>query len=200
MPLLVGIDGARKMSKSLGNQIGITDPPEEMYGKAMSIPDGAVAEYRRLLLDDLRSPHSAEAASDDALAVGPGAAGDGRSAGSAARDAKRALARDLVAWLYSDEDAAAAGRHFERVFVAHEAPEEIEEASFASEDGDVHLPAVIAEAFGISSSEARRLIDQGGVTLGDASVGRGEYSVPSARADGQVLKVGKRRFRRLRAA
>jgi tyrosyl-tRNA synthetase len=189
MPLLVGIDGTRKMSKSLGNQIGITDAPQEMYGKAMSIPDEAVGEYRRLLLDD--------------AGAGAGAhAGDAepQSEGSKARDAKRALARDLVAWLYSEEDAAAAARHFERVFVSHEAPEEIEDASFASEDGNVHLPGVIAAAFGISSSEARRLIDQGGVTLGEASVGRGEYSVPSARADGQVLKVGKRRFRRLRAA
>jgi tyrosyl-tRNA synthetase len=199
MPLLVGTDGARKMSKSLGNQIGITDPPQEMYGKAMSIPDEVVGEYRRLLLDDAgdRPP------SGSADPLGSGAAQgaeEAKSAGSAARDAKRALARDLVAWLYSEEDAAAAERHFERVFVSHEAPEEIEEASFSSEDGHVHLPGVIAQAFGISSSEARRLIDQGGVRLGEASVGAGEYSVPSARADGQVLKVGKRRFRRLRAA
>jgi tyrosyl-tRNA synthetase len=194
MPLLVGIDGTRKMSKSLGNQIGITDPPQEMYGKAMSIPDGVVGEYRRLLLDGAKA---------GGVEAGGGAevgAAKTQSAGSAARDAKRALARDLVAWLYSDEDAAAAEQHFERVFVAHEAPKEIEEASFIAEDGNVHLPGVIAAAFGVSSSEARRLIDQGGVTLGEASVAAGEYSVPSARADGQVLKVGKRRFRRLRAA
>jgi tyrosyl-tRNA synthetase len=189
MPLLVGIDGTRKMSKSLGNQIGITDPPAEMYGKAMSIPDGVVGEYRRLLLDDASAGGEAQAEATEA-----------QSAGSAARDAKRALARDLVAWLYSEEDAAAAAQHFERVFVSHEAPEEIEEASFVAQDGNVQLPGVIAAAFGVSSSEARRLIDQGGVTLGEASVGAGEYSVPSARADGQVLKVGKRRFRRLRAA
>jgi tyrosyl-tRNA synthetase len=208
MPLLVGIDGTRKMSKSLGNQIGITDPPQEMYGKAMSIPDEAVGEYRRLLLDDPQavrdtgagaggSPDSSPSP-DESPGTQGGAAGS--SAGSVARDAKRALARDLVRWLYSEDDAAAAAQHFERVFVSREAPEEIEEASFVAEDGAVRLPGVIAEAFGISSSEARRLIDQGGVTLGEASVGAGEYSVPSARADGQVLKVGKRRFRRLRAA
>jgi tyrosyl-tRNA synthetase len=208
MPLLVGIDGTRKMSKSLGNQIGITDPPQEMYGKAMSIPDEAVGEYRRLLLDDPQAPGNAGGAvggSSDSSgspdsSQGAQADAGGQSAGSAARDAKRALARDLVRWLYSEEDAAAAERHFERVFVSHEAPEQIEEASFASEDGEVYLPGVIAAAFGISGSEARRLVDQGAVTLGEASVGRGEYSVPSARADGQVLKVGKRRFRRLRAA
>jgi tyrosyl-tRNA synthetase len=214
MPLLVGIDGTRKMSKSLGNQIGITDPPQEMYGKAMSIPDGVVGEYRRLLLDDAGGAGGGKALAgsggQDQAGESPGdASGSGsgegagagpQSAGTAARDAKRALARDLVAWLYSDEDAAAAAQHFERVFVSHEAPEEIEEASFVAEDGNVQLPGVIAAAFGVSSSEARRLIDQGGVTLGEASVAAGEYSVPSARADGQVLKVGKRRFRRLRAA
>jgi tyrosyl-tRNA synthetase len=203
MPLLVGTDGTRKMSKSLGNQIGITDPPQEMYGKAMSIPDEVVGEYRRLLLDEAASAGGgAEAGGDGADRAASDAQSAGaQAAGSAARDAKRALARDLVAWLYSDDEAAAAAQQFERVFVSHEAPEEIEEASFvAAEDGNVQLPGVIATAFGVSSSEARRLIDQGGVTLGEASVAAGEYSVPSARADGQVLKVGKRRFRRLRAA
>jgi tyrosyl-tRNA synthetase len=207
MPLLVGTDGHKKMSKSLGNQIGITDPPEEMYGKSMSIPDQAVAEYRRLLLEDLDTGSgSAPEASTASEAPGSATASDGSrggggsaAAGTAARDAKRALARDLVRWLYTEEQAQAAEQHFERVFVAHEAPEQIEEASFAVEGGSVHLPGVMAAEFGLSSSEARRLIDQGGVTLGDAAVGRGEYDVPSARADGQVLKVGKRRFRRLRA-
>jgi tyrosyl-tRNA synthetase len=181
MPLLVGTDGKQKMSKSLGNQIGITDAPNEMYGKAMSIPDEAVGEYRRLLLDDQATVQSA-------------------STGAAARDAKRALARDLVRWLHSDEDAQAAEQHFERVFVAHEAPAEIEQASFTAKDGGVYLPGVMAAEFGLSGSEARRLIDQGAVTLGEAPVGRGEYDVPVVRADGQVLKVGKRRFRRLHAA
>jgi tyrosyl-tRNA synthetase len=186
MPLLVGTDGKQKMSKSLGNQIGITDPPEEMYGKAMSIPDEAVDEYRRLLLD--------EEGGDDAASAQPA------STGAAARDAKRSLARDLVRWLYSEDDAQAAEQHFERVFVAHETPAEIEAASFVAKDGGVYLPGVIAAEFGLSGSEARRLIDQGAVTLGEGPVGRGEYDVPVARADGQVLKVGKRRFRRLHVA
>jgi len=208
MPLLVGIDGTRKMSKSLGNQIGITDPPQEMYGKAMSIPDDVVGEYRRLLLDDPLAGaapaggkgRAVAASSDGQGAGGAGEAGAAQNAGSVARDAKRALAHDLVAWLYSEEDAAAAAQHFERVFVSHEAPEQIEEASVPVKDGRVHLPGVIASEFGVSSSEARRLIDQGGVTLGEASVASGQYDVASADADGQVLKVGKRRFRRLRAA
>ena len=113
--------------------------------------------------------------------------------------AKRALARELVTWLHCAEDAAAAERHFDRVHVEREAPEEIEEASFDSDGGLVHLPGVMAEEFGISRSEARRLIDQGGVTLGDSQLAAGEHDIPGERADGQVLKVGKRRFRRLRA-
>ncbi|MFI4991967.1 MAG: tyrosine--tRNA ligase [Solirubrobacterales bacterium] len=208
MPLLVGTDGKQKMSKSLGNQIGVMEAPEEMYGKAMSIPDEAVAEYRRLLLDGEgagdRQPGADDGAGDRPRGAVDGAAGSSgmepaASAGAAARDAKRALARDLVRWLHSEQAAQAAEQHFERVFVAHEAPAEIEQASFAAKDGSVYLPGVMAAEFGLSGSEARRLIDQGGVTLGEAPVGRGEYDVPVARADGQVLKVGKRRFRRLRA-
>jgi tyrosyl-tRNA synthetase len=102
--------------------------------------------------------------------------------------------------LHSAEDADAAERNFERVFVEHAAPEEIEEATFqAGPEGQVHLPGLIAEEFGVSRSEARRLIDQGGVTLGETALAAGEHDVSTERADGQVLKVGKRRFRRLRA-
>jgi tyrosyl-tRNA synthetase len=176
LPILVGLDGERKMSKSLGNQIGIVDAPEEMYGKTMAIPDEAMASYYRLLLG--REPPE----------LGP-------------RDAKRALARALVAWLHSDEAAAEAERHFDRVFIAHEAPEQIEEAAFARDGaGLVHLPAVIAACFDVSRSQARRLIDQGGVTLGGQQLSPGEHDVAAERAEGQVLKVGKRRFRRLRGA
>jgi tyrosyl-tRNA synthetase len=177
MPILVGIDGQRKMSKSLGNHIGVTDEPQEMYGKTMAIPDEAMAEYYRLLL------------------AGEPQGADGRSP----RDAKRALARGLVSWLHGDADAAAAEEHFDRVFVQREAPREIDEACFESEDGMLHLPGLIASEFELSRSDARRLIDQGAVTLGDEQLAAGEHNVASERADGQVLKVGRRRFRRLRA-
>jgi tyrosyl-tRNA synthetase len=197
MPILVGTDGRRKMSKSLGNEIGITDTPQEMYGKTMAIPDEAIGEYYRLLLG--RRPTAG-----GSPAVSPGAGPSPGAEQSLAdelspRDAKRALARELVRWLHSEQDAIAAERHFDRVFVEGEHPEEIDELPFHGDGGLVHLPALIAEAFEVSSSQARRLIDQGGVTLGDAQIGGGEYDVSVEQADGAVLKVGKRRFRRLRA-
>jgi tyrosyl-tRNA synthetase len=173
MPLLVGTDGRRKMSKSLGNAIGITEPPGEIYGKTMSIPDGVLGEYYRLLLG--REPPE----------------------GVRPRDSKRALARGLVAWLYSPAAAAEAEREFDLVFVHRGLPEEIPEARVRAPDGFVHLPAVLAEAFGLSRAHARRLIDQGAASLGEDALGAGEYDVARERADGQVLRVGRRRFRRL---
>jgi len=150
------------------------------------------------------APSSEGAAAGEAKAGEGGSVPDGSGAGPvagvAARDAKRALARELVAWLHSPEAAAAAEQQFERVHVEHAAPDDVEEARFdAHEDGLLHLPSVISEAFGVSRAEARRLIDAGGVTLGDTRLAAGEHDVPAERADGQLLKVGKRRFRRLRA-
>jgi tyrosyl-tRNA synthetase len=182
MPILVGTDGQRKMSKSLGNQIGITDPPEELYGKTMAIPDEAIEEYQRLLLD----PPTGGGSSTAAAALSP-------------RDAKRALARGLVEWLHSPDDAAAAERHFDRVFVQREAPEQIEDVVFDGTEPLLHLPGLMEREFAISRSQARRLIDEGAVTLGELQLAAGEHDVPRERADGQVLKVGRRRFRRLRA-
>src|SRR2546423_7814419 len=170
-------------------------PPQEMYGKTMSIPDEAIADYRRLLLDP---PDGGAGVKTEGRAADGAAAQATR--GRTARDAKRALARGLVAWLHSPEEAEAAERHFDRVHVQREAPEEVEEAVFSGRDAMVHLPEVIAEEFGVSRSEARRLIDQGGVTLGDAPLAPGEHDVPSERADGKLLRVGRRRFRRLRSA
>jgi tyrosyl-tRNA synthetase len=185
MPILVGVDGHQKMSKSLGNQIGVTDAPEEMYGKTMSIPDEALGDYYRLLID--ARTRSADASSEaDARDLSP-------------RDAKRALARHLVAWLSSEAAAAEAESHFDRVFVQRGVPEEVEEARFECAEGVVHLPGLIAQEFAISRSEARRMIDQGGVSLGESAVEPGCHDVPCEQADGQILKVGKRRFRRLRA-
>jgi tyrosyl-tRNA synthetase len=139
----------------------------------MSIPDEVVGDYSRLLLG--REP----------------------TAGASPRDAKRELARGIVSWLYSAEAAAAAEGEFDLVFVHRRAPGEMPEARVAPEDGLVHLPAVIADEFGFSRAHARRLIDQGAVSLGEVALASREYDAPAERADGQVLRVGKRRFRRL---
>ncbi len=195
MPLLVGIDGKRKMSKSLGNHIGVTDDPEEMYGRTMRIPDEAIAEYARLLLAGAGGAEGREG-SDLAGGSAPPATPEGVSA----RDAKRALARGLVTWLHSAQAAEAAEKHFDRLHRDHEAPEEVPDALIAAENGLVHLPAVIASEFGLSRSQARSLIDEGGVSLSDSAVPRGEYDVALEQADGALLRVGKRRFRRLRAS
>src|SRR4051812_46417979 len=173
-PLLTGIDGERKMSKSYGNQIGITEPPEEMYGKTLSIPDALLDEWYGLLLGT--SPPAD---------LGP-------------RDAKHALARALVARFHGEEEAAAAAARFERVFVARELPEEIEEAVVHPSNGLVHLPGLIASVFGGSRSEARRAIEAGGVRLDGEPVS--DLDLPAPALDGRVLQVGKRRFRRLRVA
>ncbi len=184
MPILVGTDGTRKMSKSLGNQIGVTDAPGDMFGKTMAIPDEAMEEYYRLLVD----PRSEAPARDV-----------GELSGSSARDAKRALARDLVSWLHSPEEAARAEAEWDRVFAQRELPEEIEEARLPNGQ-TVHVPALIADEFGISRSEARRLLEQGGVWLGERQLGASDQELDASAADGEVLRVGRRRFRRLRAS
>jgi tyrosyl-tRNA synthetase len=174
MPILPGTDGVRRMSKSLGNYVGVTDPPEEMFGKLMSIPDDAMDEYRRLLLGD-------ESRSGD----DPGAA-------------KRELARRLVERFHGADAAAAAEARFDRVHVEHLPPDDIEDMTLAS-DGEVHVPALLGDAFGLSRSEARRLIEGGGVRIGERVLEPGELDLPAAELDGEVLRVGKRRFKRLRA-
>jgi tyrosyl-tRNA synthetase len=171
MPLLPGTDGVQKMSKSVHNQIGITEPPGEMYGKTLSVPDQALPLYYDLLL-------GTEPPAD----LGP-------------RDAKRALARALVERFHGAEAAAEAESGFDRVFVDRALPEEIEEA-LISANGAVHLPELIADLFGGSRSEARRTIEGGGVKLDGERVTA--FDLLASELDGRVLQVGKRRFRRLR--
>ena len=176
MPLLPGTDGVQKMSKSVGNHIGITDPPGEMYGKTLSIPDSALPTWYELLL------------------------GAAPPQGVSARDAKHGLARALVERFHGPEEAAAAAAQFERQFVRHELPEEIEEAVVPVSNGAVHLPELIADLFGGSRSDARRTIAGGGVKLDGEVVAPDRLDLPAAELDGRVLQVGKRRFRRLRVA
>jgi len=171
MPILPGTDGKLKMSKSYENYVGVTDPPEEMFGKLMSIPDEAMGEYWLLLL------------------------AEPLDAGRPAVEAKRELARRLTDRFHGDGAGVAAEAAFDRVHVRRELPEEIPVATL---DGDpVHLPALIAAEFGLSSSEARRLITQGGVRLDGEPLEPGTLDLPVAGLAGRVLQVGKRRHRRL---
>jgi tyrosyl-tRNA synthetase len=173
MPILPGLDGVQKMSKSVGNHIGITDPPGEMYGKTLSLPDSALGQWYELLLG---RPQPGD--------VSP-------------RDAKHALAHALVERFHGREAADAAAEEFRRVFVAHDLPSDIEETVVPG-NGEVHLPELIADVFGGSRSDARRTIAGGGVKLDGEPVSA--LDVPAADLDGRVLQVGKRRFRRLRVA
>jgi tyrosyl-tRNA synthetase len=176
MPILVGTDGVQKMSKSLGNYIGVTDAPEEMFGRLMSIPDEAMAEYYRLLLGS-EAP------------AGP------------ANEAKRELGRRLVDRFHGEGAGTAAEAHFNRVIRDGGVPEEIDDLELAPyEGGDpemILLPKLIGAGFGQSSSEARRLIKQGGVKLDGEAIAADALELPRQDLAGKVLQVGKRRFRRL---
>ena len=172
MPILPGLDGRQKMSKSLGNHVGVTDPPEEMFGRVMSLPDAAMDEWFALLGVE-RPP-----------------------AGASPRDAKRALARVLVARFHGPEAAAVAEARFDRVHVGHEAPEDVPELVVSPLDGVLHVPALLADAFGVSRSEARRLLAHGGVRLDGELLA--DLDLPVADLDGTVLQIGRRQFRRLR--
>jgi tyrosyl-tRNA synthetase len=174
MPILSGTFGVQRMSKSTGNYIGVTDPPDEMYGKTMSIPDSLLEQWYVLLLGSPVDP-----------LIGP-------------RDAKRALARTLVDRFHGTGAGDAAEAEFDRVHVQRQVPEEIPTIELKPEGGSVHLPVVLAEAFGISSSEARRTLGQGGVRLDGEVVDGATLDLPADQVDGRVLQLGKRRFVRLR--
>ncbi len=171
-PLLVGLDGTEKMSKSRGNYIGIEEPPEEMFGKTMSIPDEALPQWWELLAGGGEHP-------DDPM------------------EWKLELARRITARWHGDEGARTGEAHFTRVVRRHEAPEEMPEASFGATDGKVYLPALLQKVFGNSGSHWRRQIDQGGVKLNGEPVA--SYEVGAASLEGAVLQAGRRQFVRLRA-
>jgi tyrosyl-tRNA synthetase len=175
VPLLTGTDGQRKMSKSFDNYIGVTDSPDEMYGKTLSIPDSSLADWYSLLLGSAPDP-----------GVGP-------------RDAKRALARALVGRLHGEDAAEAAEARFDQVHIRHEVPDEMPVVRWAAQPADdqVHLPALLAQAFGISTSEARRHLGQGAVRLDGEVLDGGSLELPVAAVDGRVLQVGRRRFARV---
>ena len=189
MPLLEGTDGVRKMSKSYGNYIGLTDEPADMFGKTMSIPDGMIGKYYRLASS--LSPSDVDAI-EAALADGTGDP----------YELKRALARDLVTTYHSAEAAVAAEAEFDQVHKNRELPTDIDEVPVEislNDEGLVYLPGVlVAAGLAKSAGQARRDIDGGGVKLDGAAVAPKTYNVePSALKPGTVLQVGKRHFARL---
>jgi tyrosyl-tRNA synthetase len=168
---LLSWDGAG-MSASRGNYIGLAEAPEEQFGKTMRIPDELLPQWYRLVMESDADP----------LAGDP-------------LEAKLGLARFIVTRSHGTEAARSAEEHFTRVVREGQAPDEVPEASLP--DGDpVHVPVVLADSFGLSTSEARRLIAQGGVRVDGQPVR--DLDVPRATLDGAVLQAGKRRFVRLR--
>ena len=172
VPLLVGTDGSQKMSKSLGNYIGVDEPPEEIYGKAMSIPDSLIMQYFELLTDvpDDELETFRQALSQDS--VNP-------------MTLKQRLAKEIITQLYDQKAAAEAERHFVRVFQKREVPEEIPEAV----SGEL-LEMLVESGIAKSRSEARRLIAQKAVDVDGKNVSDEHFQV----AKGSIIKVGKRHY------
>lgn len=176
MPILPGTDGVRRMGKSLGNYIAVRDSAAEIYGKTLSIPDAALDSWYALLMED-----GAQRPADPL-------------------EAKRHLGRELAARFHGPDQSLAAEAEFDQVHRRHEAPTEVPELKLFDRDGqsEQHLPAVLAQAFGISTSEARRALGQGGVKLDGAVLRTDQLDLPSADLDGKLLQLGRRRFARLR--
>ena len=169
-PLLVGLDGEDKMSKSRGNYIGIQEPPAEMFGKTMSIPDKALPQWWELVAGSGDHPESP-------------------------MEWKLELARRVTGRWHGVEGAKAGEAHFTRVVRRHEAPEEMPDAVVEAKDGTVYLPAALQAIFGNSGSHWRRQIDQGAVKVNGEPV-QG-YDAAASTLDGAVLQAGRRQFVRV---
>jgi len=175
MPLLVGLDGTEKMSKSKGNYVGVTDAANEMFGKLMSIPDRLMENYWTLL-----TARPLEKFREGLSHSGP-------------RDMKEQLAADIVTQYHGFAAASAAAREFRRVFAEKEIPAEIPDVRVAREAGLAAL--IVSAGFAKSNSEAMRLIRQGAVRINDRVIANPQASVEAA--SGDILRVGKRRWARL---
>ena len=189
LPLLEGLDGVRKMSKSYGNYVGLTDEPADMFGKIMSIPDELMPRYYRL----------ATALPVDEI--------DEIEAGLTAGEldpnkSKRRLAREIIGIYHGADAAAAAEEQFDLVFKAHAAPDDIEvfdiELEEDAEKGGVYLPKLLADLKLVGSGgEGRRMIDQGAVKIDGEAVEKDTYHLPAARLAHATLQVGKRKWAKL---
>jgi tyrosyl-tRNA synthetase len=187
-PLLEGLDGLRKMSKSLDNYVALTDPPDEMFGKLMSIPDALIAKYELLCTDLGLEDHD--------RVVG------GLADGSIhPNDEKRRMARAIVDLYHGPGAGSAAEARFDRVHRAHEIPDDVAEVTLptgALRDGKAWLPRVLVVAgLAVSNGEARRKVAEGGVRLDGALLGDPDQEFDPADLVGKVLQVGRRKFARI---
>ena len=178
MPILVGLDGVQKMSKSLGNYVGINEEPSEMFGKLMSIPDEAMRQYYTLCtdipLDEV----------EQILAGHP-------------MDAKKRLGREVVATYHGAEAAQGAQLNFEQKFSTknhNEAPDEMPEIEIAA--GEIGVVDLLVACFGGSKSEARRMVEQGAVAIDGDKIGDATANIEAR--DGMTVKMGKRRWARVK--
>lgn len=186
VPLLVGLDGKEKMSQSLGNDVAVDEEPDQMFGKLMSVPDHAIVDYCRLgawwPTDEVRALERALASGEEP-----------------AVQAKRSMARSIVDLYHGDGAGQAAEAAFDRVHVRHEVPEDLDERSLSSllgDDGSITLVELLVLAFGVSKSEARRLMANGGVRL-DGEKQLDDRVLEPADLRGVVLQRGKRHFIRI---
>jgi tyrosyl-tRNA synthetase len=187
MPLLVGLDGTQKMSKSLDNYVGITEQANQQYGKLMSLPDATMPEYFALTTGW----------SDERVAE---VLGDLQSARLSPRDAKRLLARTVVDLYHGDGAGAAAEAEFDRVFRAHEAPEDVPDVKVPAPR--VRVATLLRHAFPnavTSNNDGARKIMGGGVRLDGERVTDPDLEVDAAAVDGKLLQLGRRNWARLRA-
>ncbi len=182
MPILPGTDGKDKMSKSLDNYIGINEPPQQIYGKTLSIPDTLIYEYFVLVTD---TP------AGDLAAIKRELADPARNP----RDAKRRLARSLVAMYHGPEAARAAEEEFDRIFVKKDLPDELPEITLRVEGPVGVLRLLVDTKMASSNSEARRLVEQGGVTVDGTRIT--DHTAEIELGSGVIVKVGKRKFARV---
>jgi len=180
MPLLVGLDGKDKMSQSLGNYIGITEEPNEMFGKTMSIPDSLLSDWFTLCTD---VPLSEVAG----------------IIGGNPRDAKARLAKEIVAIYHGTEAGIEAEDYFVRTFSNREEPVDAPAARIPSYDGDINIAKLIADLqLTASAGEARRIMEGGGVSIGGEKITDPRTTKTADELDGKVLRVGKHKFRTLK--
>ncbi len=184
MPLLVGTDGVEKMSKSLGNYIAITDTPQEMFGKTLSIPDALIYNYFLLATDVAIQELSSIKEQLESHSVNP-------------RDLKRRLGREIVALYHGADAALQAQEEFDKIFIRKETPDEIEEVVLGDKTGHLTLLQLLVNIGAAKSNgEARRLVNQGGVTIDGTKIADANSNIDTDAPF--VLKVGKRKFYKIR--